>query len=109
MFNSRAYAKLRTEEQLGYVVAAGFKPLGCIDGAVILIEGSAEYPYINNKLIEDFVMSFGHEIEDMTTNELDQLKEAVIETLKEDVRSLQNEGDMFWEHILNDDLAFEER
>lgn len=48
LMNNHAYASLRTEQQLGYVVAAGFKPLGCIDGAVILVEGSAEHPYIVN-------------------------------------------------------------
>ena len=45
----------------------------------------------------------------MTDTELEQLKDSVLDTLKEDIKSLQNEGDMFWDHILNDDLAFEEK
>jgi secreted Zn-dependent insulinase-like peptidase len=45
----------------------------------------------------------------MSDNELDELKDGVLDSLNEDIKSLQNEGDMFWEHILNDDLAFEEK
>jgi insulysin len=62
LFNTRAYASLRTEKQLGYVVAAGFKPLGCIDGAVVLVEGSAVEPFVANALIEQFVTEFGNEV-----------------------------------------------
>jgi insulysin len=35
--NNFAFKKLRTEKQLGYIVAASFKPVGCIDGAGILV------------------------------------------------------------------------
>jgi insulysin len=33
----KAYNFLRTQLQLGYVVAAQFRPLGCLDGAAILV------------------------------------------------------------------------
>lgn len=44
ILNQQAYNRLRTDLQLGYVVAMKFKNLGCVDGAILLVQGSKEVP-----------------------------------------------------------------
>lgn len=37
------------------------------------------------------------------------MKESVISGLKENIKSLEEEGEFLWEHIEDGDLAFEEK
>lgn len=56
MLNNQAYSSLRTDQQLGYVVAMRFKHIGCVDGAVFLVQGSKELPHKVDTLIEEFLV-----------------------------------------------------
>lgn len=40
-FHNHAFQYLRTERQLGYVAIMRFQPIGCIDGAAIVVQGTA--------------------------------------------------------------------
>lgn len=77
-FDSQAFIKLRTEKQLGYVVRAGFRPLDCVDGAFITVQGSKKTPYEVNQDIEDFLRAFAKYIADLSSEELDNLKRGAV-------------------------------
>lgn len=78
IFNSQAFNYLRTDLQLGYVATAKFMPLECLDGAAILVQGSAQSPYKVNQHIEDFLKVFYESVEQMTDIDLDELKKATV-------------------------------
>lgn len=39
---NKAFQKLRTEQQLGYVAKARFRPYGCVDTLLIFVQGVYE-------------------------------------------------------------------
>lgn len=56
--SNQAFEYLRTDRQLGYVVAAKFQPLGCVDGLAFLVQGTAKPPHEVNQHIENFLKYF---------------------------------------------------
>ena len=80
-FSSKAFKYLRTELQLGYVVKANCRPIGCVDGAQIIVQGTAKAPYEVNKHIEAFLEKFGHELEELSDAEFKAMKKGVLARL----------------------------
>jgi hypothetical protein len=64
-------------------VAASFKPVGCIDGVAILVQGTEELPYQVNKDIEDLLGTIETDLKALTETELSDLKNGVISGLTE--------------------------
>ncbi|CAD8119922.1 unnamed protein product [Paramecium sonneborni] len=108
-FDSYAFNYLRTDLQLGYLVSAKFSPLECLDGAGILVQGSAKSPYQVNQHIEDFLQYFYQEIEKMTDFDIEELKKAAIQQLRQKEKTLLEKGLSYWDHISNNDFIFEEK
>ncbi|CAD8182719.1 unnamed protein product [Paramecium octaurelia] len=108
-FDSYAFNYLRTDLQLGYLVSAKFQPLECLDGAAILVQGSAKSPYQVNQHIEDFLQHFYEEIEKMTDFDIEELKKAAIQQLRQKEKTLFEKGQTYWDHISNNDYIFEEK
>ncbi|CAD8201249.1 unnamed protein product [Paramecium pentaurelia] len=108
-FDSSAFNYLRTDLQLGYLVSAKFTPLECLDGAAILVQGSAKTPYQVNQYIEDFLQFFYKEIEKMTDFDIEELKKAAIQQLRQKEKTLFEKGLAYWDHIQNNDFIFEEK
>ncbi|CAD8135109.1 unnamed protein product [Paramecium pentaurelia] len=109
ILNQQAYNYLRTDLQLGYVVAVEFKTTACVDGALILVQGSTEIPMKVNQIINDFLDQFSVYLEQMNNRGFQHLKHGVITELKENPQSLSEEGDRLWKYISAGTIEFEDR
>ncbi|CAK74950.1 unnamed protein product (macronuclear) [Paramecium tetraurelia] len=109
ILNQQAYNYLRTDLQLGYVVAVEFKTTACVDGALILVQGSTEIPMKVNQIIDDFLDQFSAYLEQMNNREFQHLKHGVVTDLKENPQSLSEEGDRLWQYISAGTIEFEDR
>jgi insulysin len=78
VFRNRAFKFLRTEMQLGYIASAGFLPIGCVDGAFIVVQGTVESPYVVNEKIEEFITQFEKELRNMDEEDLQIIKEGAV-------------------------------
>ena len=78
LLQAQAYSYLRTKKQLGYIVSAQFRPMGCIDGVEILVQGSEAPPHEVNGHIEFFLEGFQRQIQKMTDKFFSNLKEGAV-------------------------------
>ncbi|CAD8118614.1 unnamed protein product [Paramecium sonneborni] len=109
LLNSQAYNHLRTDLQLGYVVAMKFKQVSCIDGALFLIQGNKELPMKVNQLIEEFLLQFDEYLKDMNKKQFEHLRHSAIVELRQKPQSLSEEAERLWGYISSGDYSFEER
>jgi secreted Zn-dependent insulinase-like peptidase len=78
LLQSQAYTYLRNKKQLGYAVLAQFRPMGCVDGAMILVQGSDVSPYEVNAQIEYFLEGFEKQLNKMTDKFFVNLKQGAV-------------------------------
>ncbi|CAD8092428.1 unnamed protein product [Paramecium primaurelia] len=109
VLNSQAYNHLRTDLQLGYVVAMKFKQVSCIDGALFLVQGNKELPMKVNQLIEEFLVQFDEYLKTMNKKQFEHLRHSAIVELRQKPQTLSEEADRLWGYISSDDYSFEER
>lgn len=60
---------------------AQFRPMGCVDGAVILVQGSEATPYEVNGQIEYFLEGFSKQLSKMTDKFFLNLKQGAVSML----------------------------
>jgi insulysin len=105
MTDEPAFNQLRTIEQLGYVVFSGAVFNGTWAGYRILIQSEKDCRYLEGR-IEHFLTSFEQKLADMSEDEFEGHKRAVINKRLEKLKNLTQEGNRFWNHIFNDTYDF---
>ncbi|CAD8052007.1 unnamed protein product [Paramecium sonneborni] len=108
-FHNHAFQYLRTERQLGYVALMRFIPIGCIDGAAIIVQGTAQMPYVVNQHIEDFIKQFHNVLLSLADEQLDNIKNGAKSALQEKDKSLYDESAYIWSQIRGNNLQLEEK
>ncbi|CAK55760.1 unnamed protein product (macronuclear) [Paramecium tetraurelia] len=108
-FHNHAFQYLRTERQLGYVALMRFIPIGCIDGAAIIVQGTAQMPYVVNQHIEDFLKQFHNVLLSLADDQLDNIKNGAKSALQEKDKSLYDESAYIWSQIRGNNLQLEEK
>ncbi|CAD8048703.1 unnamed protein product [Paramecium sonneborni] len=108
-FHNHAFQYLRTERQLGYVALMRFIPIGCIDGAAIIVQGTAQMPYVVNQHIEDFIKQFHNVLLSLADDQLDNIKNGAKSSLQEKDKSLYDESAYIWSQIRGNNLQLEEK
>ncbi|CAK90667.1 unnamed protein product (macronuclear) [Paramecium tetraurelia] len=108
-FHNHAFQYLRTERQLGYVALMRFIPIGCIDGAAIIVQGTAQMPYVVNQHIEDFLKQFHNVLLSLADDQLDNIKNGAKSALQEKDKSLYDESAYIWGQIRGNNLQLEEK
>ena len=83
--------------------------MGCVDGALILVQGSKEMPLQVDSHIEEFIKQFDNYLAKLDDKALKGMKMSAISALKEKTKTLTEEGDRIWGYINDGDLLFEER
>ncbi|KAF2871159.1 Metalloenzyme, LuxS/M16 peptidase-like protein [Massariosphaeria phaeospora] len=107
MTDEPAFNQLRTIEQLGYVVFSGASMNDTWAGYRILIQSEKDCRYLEGR-IENFLTSFETMLAEMTDEEFESHKRAVINKRLEKLKNLTQEGNRFWNHIFSDAYDFEQ-
>jgi len=87
-FNTAAYHQLRTQEQLGYIVYACKKFSNDIAFLRVLIQSEAYSPDHVEERIKLWLASVETQVEEMTDEDFDESKEALIQSKLEKFKSL---------------------
>ncbi|SHF75773.1 Secreted Zn-dependent peptidases, insulinase-like [Modicisalibacter ilicicola DSM 19980] len=109
MIGTPFYSQLRTEEQLGYIVNAGYQPLLDAPGLNLLVQSpSAEVEHIQAR-IDAFLEGFDRRIEQLDDEALAPYRDAVRDRLLERDPSLSSLTDRLWYELAFDETSFDRR
>ncbi|MDW5376240.1 insulinase family protein [Halomonas sp. HP20-15] len=103
------YAQLRTEEQLGYIVNAGYQPLLKAPGISMLVQSpSTDVARIQSR-IDAFLVDFGKRLAALDEASLAPYRQAVHDRLLERDSSLSELTQRLWHELAYDDIEFDRR
>jgi insulysin len=105
MTDEPAFNQLRTLEQLGYVVFSGQAGTYTYAGYRILIQSEKDCKYLEGR-IDNFLNMFEKTLEEMSDQEFEKHKSAVVSKRLEKFKNLGQEGDQFWYHVCTDVYDF---
>ncbi|KAF2191778.1 LuxS/MPP-like metallohydrolase [Zopfia rhizophila CBS 207.26] len=107
MTDEPAFNQLRTIEQLGYVVFSGSAFSDSWAGYRILIQSEKDCHYLEGR-IDHFLAQFEKTLEEMSEDEFEGHKRAVINKRLEKLKNLTQEGNRFWNHMFSDAYDFQQ-
>ncbi|KAJ4293507.1 metalloprotease [Kalmusia sp. IMI 367209] len=105
MLDEPAFNQLRTIEQLGYVVFSGSTAGITFAGFRILIQSEKDCRYLEGR-IDHFLTKFEQTLAEMSEDEFEKHKGAVISKRLESLKNLTQEGNRFWNHMFNNTYDF---
>jgi len=97
--STSAYDRLRTKEQLGYIVQAGGWGEQHVNGFCVLVQGNRLPPKDVDLRIEAWLERFGTELEDMKEEDFANNVSAVVSQLTERYARLSQETSRHWAEI----------
>ena len=99
------YHQLRTEKQLGYIVAAIPMPLLASENTLMVVQSPVAD---ESKIIAEIDQFLEQQIESLTDDFLIN-QQSLVNELREPARSLKEQGDRYWNAITNLDEQFSRR
>lgn len=96
------YHQLRTEKQLGYIVGAIPLPLRTLENTLLVVQSPATAEDLLIKEVDQFL---DQQADTISENFLVNQK-SLINELREPARSLQEQGERYWQSITNFDEQF---
>ena len=109
LMSSDFFHELRTEQQLGYIVAVADRTVDRVPGIGLLVQSpKATIPDLE-KAIDDFLLSFFRKLKVMPREDFQRHKEAVLVRLRETPKSLAEHSSRLWESINMRDYSFSYR
>jgi insulysin len=105
MLDEPTFNQLRTIEQLGYVVFSGSTAGVTYAGFRILVQSERDCGYLEGR-INHFLTRFETTLKDMSDEEFDKNKTAVISKRLETLKNLGQEGNRFWNHMFRNTYDF---
>ncbi len=99
------YQQLRTEKQLGYIVAAIPAPVLTLENTLLVVQSPVASEDDIVKQIEEFLI----EQEEAITENFVTHRQSLINELREPARSLKEQSDRYWNAITNLDEQFARR
>ncbi|MCE8016812.1 peptidase M16 [Halomonas sp. MCCC 1A17488] len=103
------YQRLRTEEQLGYVVSAGYSPLLDAPGLSLLVQSPDATSDEIQAHIDAFLESFGRRLAEMDDDDLAPYRQAVHDGLLQRDTSLSERTNRLWRALSFGDTEFDRR
>ncbi|GAB2781309.1 insulinase family protein [Halomonas shantousis] len=103
------YTQLRTEEQLGYVVRAGYQPLLDAPGLNLLVQSPDTSSEVIQSRLDAFLKGFDQRIAALDEERLAPYRQAVHDRLLERDQSLGGLTDRLWQTLAYDDITFDRR
>jgi len=101
-----AFVQLRTNEQLGYTVHAGYHRMYDVDGISVVIQGPRLPPAAMDMRIEAWLAQFREELEKMTDEVFETNVRSVVELKSERYKQLGQETGRHWGEIASRTYRF---
>ncbi|KAM3177863.1 hypothetical protein ACTXT7_003700 [Hymenolepis weldensis] len=101
-----AFTTLRTEKQLGYIVAAGYHRSNSFQGICVVIQ-SKYHPRDLDDHIEEFMADVEKMLENMSDKEFEEHKESVIATLLLKPKTMNQQCTKYWGQIVRQRYDFD--
>lgn len=99
IINAPFFKSIRTELQLGYIVAGRATTLDELSGLYFLIQSPKEGPVQLQRRVEQFFASFKLELEQMTPQQYDDFKQGLIKDLSAKDKNLNERTAHYWSEI----------
>jgi len=109
LVRSEFFHQLRTEQQLGYVVAAVDRQLDRVPGFGFLVQSPSVPVEKLGMAIDQFFLAFKQKLEDMPSEEFERHRQALLTGLKEKPKSLSEQSSRFWGSVDLRDYDFSRR
>ncbi|TNN18138.1 Insulin-degrading enzyme [Schistosoma japonicum] len=94
-----AFNKLRTEQQLGYIVHAGLRRSNKLQGFRILVQ-SPHHPNDVEKSIEEFLLTVNKLLENMSEKDFDVHVQSLLTHLLEKPKGMQDRFRLLWSEVV---------
>lgn len=101
------YQQLRTEEQLGYIVNAGYSPLLEAPGIGLVVQSPDADSGTIAERMDAFMAAAGERLETLSDEELAAHRQAVHDRLRQRDTSLQGMANRFWQATALDEVRFD--
>jgi insulysin len=98
MTEEPAFDRLRSKEQLGYVVWSGARYSATTIGYRVIIQSERNAEYLESR-IDAFLAGFAETLKDMTEEEFEGHKRSIINKRLEKLKNLGSETARYWTHI----------
>ncbi|KAG7926562.1 hypothetical protein KL925_003612 [Ogataea polymorpha] len=102
------FDRLRTKEQLGYVVFSGIRQTRTTFGLRLLIQSEKSTGYLLDRMSR-FLVKIGHKLSSMDDKEFEKHVNAVITKKLQKVKNLSEERSRFWDSIASGFYDFDKR
>ena len=99
IINAPFFKSIRTEQQLGYIVAGRATTLDELSGLYFLIQSPKEGPVELQRRVELFFDGFILELEQMTPQQYDDFKQGLIKDLSAKDKNLNERTAHYWSEI----------
>jgi hypothetical protein len=106
MLDEPCFNTLRTQEQLGYIVGSGMMVMNTVQGFRILIQSEKDCAFLE-KRIDNFLINFDKELEDMSEDDFDKHKIGLINKRLEKLKNLSEESGRLWHHVASEAFDFD--
>ena len=109
VMRSEFFHQLRTEQQLGYVVAVVNQGMDRVPGFSLLVQSPSTSVGKLEEAIDQFLLDFDQQLQDMPKEEFERHRQAVLTGLREKPKSLAEQSARFWGSIDIRDYTFSRR
>lgn len=107
--SSPFYTKLRTEQQLGYVVFQTPLPLRNAPGLAFVVQSPVADPLELEGHINNFLHDMGDSLAELDSGQLDRFKQSVISRILKQENSLTDRTNRYWHEIDRNYTDFDSR
>ncbi|WP_251976950.1 insulinase family protein [Salinicola avicenniae] len=103
------FATLRTDEQLGYIVNAGYAPLLDAPGLALLVQSPSVSSTTIGERMDAFLADFDSRIAALDEAQLAPYRQAVVQQLRQRDQSLSERASRLWQTLAYPQVDFERR
>lgn len=103
------YQQLRTEEQLGYIVNAGYSPLLDAPGIAMVVQSPDADSDTIARRMDAFLKEAGERLEQLDDDELDAYRQAVNSRLSQRDTRLAQMTNRYWQATAREEVRFDRR
>lgn len=103
------YTKLRTEQQLGYIVFSSPFTIRNVSGISFVIQSPSSSPENISQSILQYLDTFDVELKDLSADQLERYKRSVVSRVMDKENTLKARSERYWREIDKEELDFNSR